>query len=262
MVTIASILLAFFAASMPLTQATPVPGEPAIPPIIWQLIEMPGDDGALIEVTEPERYTVQFLEDGTMAIGADCNRATASFTTSSNDIDITLGISTLVLCPPDSLADPFQRHLDDAETFEFDADGNLVLASEAGTLRFRPELQGVIWEWQEFEGSDDSLIAPERPESYTLTFLPDDKLAIQADCNRAKGSYTADGPAMTFMVGGVTRMACAPGSLMNQYLENLGHVSSHVFRDGRLFLALKLDSGIMEFAARQQDNPSATPVAG
>ena len=121
---------------------------------------------------------------------------------------------------------------------------------------------GVTWEWQEFQGMDDSIVVPDNPEDYTLTFLPDGKTAIQADCNRAMGTYTVDDSTIDLVVGGVTRAMCPPGSLMDQYLRDLDEVSSHVFRDGNLYLALPVDSGIMEFVARYEAPPEATPESG
>jgi heat shock protein HslJ len=249
----------------PASQATPVPPrEVGIPPIIWELVEMPGDDGQPIEIAEPARYTIQFLPGGKLAVGADCNRVGGNYTIDGEKLDLELTMSTLALCPPDSQADPFQRMVENATSFEFDPDGQLLLSGDDGTLRFRPSLLGVAWEWQDFQGSDDSVLAPENPEDYTVTFLPNGKLGIQADCNRAMGTYTLgdDGASLDLKVGGVTRMLCPEGSLMHDFLRDLDDVSSHVFRDGKLFLALRLDAGIMEFEARYVEPIEATPEAG
>ncbi|MGH2617219.1 MAG: META domain-containing protein, partial [Thermomicrobiales bacterium] len=179
-----------------------------------------------------------------------------------DQLDITLGLSTLALCPPDSQVEPFQRLLESAATFAFGPDGELVLSGDDGSLTLRPALMSVRWEWREFQGSDDSLVAPENPEDYTLTFLPEGKLAIQADCNRAMGTFTVDGPTLDLVVGGVTRVMCPPGSLMEHFLRDLDDASSHVFRDGNLYLALPVDAGIMEFVARYEAPPEATPETG
>ena len=109
-------------------------------------------------------------------------------------------------------------------------------------------LTGVVWTWVEFQSSDETVVKPEDPAAYTLEFLPDGKLSLQADCNRATGTYTVDGSSLTLEVMGMTKAACPPGSLSDQYLEYLNNVVSYVFRDGNLYLALKFDSGIMEFA--------------
>jgi hypothetical protein len=43
-------------------------------------------------------------------------------------------------------------------------------------------------------------------------------------------------------------------------LRDLGDVSSYVFRDGKLYLALKVDAGIMEFHAFPLAASHATPA--
>jgi heat shock protein HslJ len=105
----------------------------------------------------------------------------------------------------------------------------------------------VVWQWSEFQSSDETVVKPENPEAYTLEFLPDGKLAAQADCNRAMGTYTVDGSLITLEVLGMTKAACPPGSLSDQYIEYLNNVVSYVFQDGDLYLALKFDSGILKF---------------
>lgn len=243
-------------------QATPPPDMAAIPPVVWELTEFGAQGGAPVDVTEPQRYTVQFLPEGDLAIGAVCNSAGASYTAQDGTLEISPIRSTLILCPPDSQGQPFLNLLEAATTYELDSDGLLVLTGPEGTLRMRPALTAVVWVWQEFAGSDDSVIAPEHPEHYTLTFLPEGKLAIQADCNRAMGTFAIAGAVLDLTVGGATRATCPPGSLMARYLSDLEDVSSHVFRDGNLYLALPVDAGIMEFVARAVEPTTATPVAG
>ena len=66
-----------------------------IPPFVWSLTSFPGV-GA---IAEPGRYTVQFIADGTVAVGADCNRAAGVWSGGDGAIDITVTLSTLALCP-------------------------------------------------------------------------------------------------------------------------------------------------------------------
>lgn len=246
--------------------ATPAPGaspppddEPPIPPVVWELVELTGNDGRPVEIEDPSRYTVQFQPDGNLAIRADCNQATGTYTIEDGILEITPGMTTLVLCPPDSQADPFQDLLHSAERFEFDDDGHLTLISPEGNLRFHPALTGVVWQWQELQGGDGSIVAPDDPGRYTVTFLPDNELAILADCNRAQGTYSVDGVSLSLTIGGVTRAMCPAGSLMDPYLSDLDEASTYVFRDGNLYLALPMDAGIMTFEAHFVPPDTATP---
>jgi heat shock protein HslJ len=114
------------------TQAAPQPRiASGIPPYVWSLTSFPGV-GA---IAEPGRYTVQFLPDGTVGVGADCNRAAGVWTGSDGAIDITVTLSTLALCPEGSLGDPFVQALDAVTGYTL-AGGSLTLHGAAGDLTF------------------------------------------------------------------------------------------------------------------------------
>ena len=70
----AGVLAALFLKTGPATvevsRATPAAQMPgSIPMFVWTLTSFPG--GEIGEAT----YSIQFMPDGTVAIGADCNRA-------------------------------------------------------------------------------------------------------------------------------------------------------------------------------------------
>lgn len=263
MLIIGVVLLALLLAATPLAQATPTPpAEPEIPPVVWELVAIAPAEDDPIEVAEPERYTVQFLADGQLTIKADCNYGGATYTAENETLQISPIRTTLIGCPPDSQADPFLIVLSAATTFAFDDEGMLTLTGPEGSLTLRPTLTAVVWEWREFRGGDDSVVAPDHPERYTLTFLAEGKLAVRADCNRASGSYTVDGPSLELNAAAMTRAMCPPESLSERFVRDLGDVRSHVFREGNLYLALMADAGIMEFTARAPESPEATPTSG
>ena len=66
---------------------------------------------------------------------------------------------------------------------------------------------------------------------------------------------------MDLRVGGDSAM-CPSGSLMERFLRDLDQVTSHVFRDGKLYLALPMDAGILAFAPTSLAPPAATPAPG
>jgi heat shock protein HslJ len=253
--------LVVLAAIGPGAQATPTT-EPIIPPVVWELVSLSGPDGANVDIAEPARYTVQFLPDGTLVAQFDCNHGGGSYEASDGTLTVVGLRSTLMACEPGSHDTRFSFALDKATTFAFDPDGNLLLSGAGGSLRLRPALTGVRWEWQAFEGSDGAIVRPDHPENYAVEFLSDGKLAIQADCNRAVGTFTVDGPAIDLNVGGVTKMLCPEGSLMDRFLRDLDDANSHVFRAGHLFLAAPFDSGVLEFAPSPLAPAEATPDAG
>jgi heat shock protein HslJ len=106
--------------------------------VTWQWIGF-GSGKEQFDVEEPERYTIEFLADGTAAIQADCNRGRANYTLGP-DRQISLspiGV-TMMLCPEESLDSRFLEALDRVRTY-FEREGDLLLEApiDSGTLRFR-----------------------------------------------------------------------------------------------------------------------------
>ena len=67
----------------------------SIPSFVWTLTAFPGV-GAIAEPL----YTVQFLPDGLVDIGADCNRAGGTWSGGDGALSITVTTSTRAYCPP------------------------------------------------------------------------------------------------------------------------------------------------------------------
>lgn len=110
-------------------------------------------------------------------------------------------------------------------------------------------LVGVVWEWRELQGSDDSTIDVADPSLYTLEFRADGSYSVRADCNRGSGSYELDGSRLTLGAGPMTMAACPPESHSDRFVRDLGYVRSFVFDGGDLYLSLFADGGILRFSA-------------
>jgi heat shock protein HslJ len=223
--------------------------------VVWQWEEFQSSDETVVKPENPEAYTVEFLPDGKLNIQADCNRVMGTYTIDGSSLAIEALAMTKVACPPGSLSNEFVSYLNDVVSFTFqDGDLYLALKMDAGIMKFTApaspasqSLSGVVWQWEEFQSSDETVVKPENPEAYTIEFLPDGTLAVGADCNRATGTYTVVDSLLTLQVTAMTMAACPPGSLATQFIEYLNNVVSYVFQDGNLYLALKFDSGIMKF---------------
>ena len=112
--------------------AAPLPQFPGgIPPFVWSLTAFPGV-GA---IAASGRYTVQFAADGAVYVGADCNRAAGVWSGGDGAIDVDVTLSTLALCPEDSLGDAFVQALDAVTAYTVSA-GSLTLHGAAGDLTF------------------------------------------------------------------------------------------------------------------------------
>lgn len=120
-----------------------------------------------------------------------------------------------------------------------------------------PKLSGTVWKWTGSQFSDDKVTTPDDPNKYLVQFLPLGRVSIKADCNQVLGAYTTEGNQLTITPGPSTLVACPPGTLGDDFVRQLSNVSSYFFKDGKLILEFKFDSGSMTFA------PSApTGLAG
>lgn len=86
-------------------------------------------------------------------------------------------------------------------------------------------------------------------DRYTLEFMPDSKIHIRADCNRARGRYTLKGNQLIISIGPMTRAACAPDSIADRYLRNLEATESYWLQDGELSINLRDNLGTMKFVS-------------
>jgi hypothetical protein len=75
---------------------------------VWQLDNLPGVEGG--SVTPSSRFTIQFRSDGTVAVQADCIRASGLW---SGDLNITITQATIESC---SVGEEFLVALDEEVT--------------------------------------------------------------------------------------------------------------------------------------------------
>jgi len=107
--------------------------------ITWEWQGSLYNDDTSSKPEDPTRYTIQFMEDSTISIKADCNMVQGSYTLQGNQITIETGISTLAACPPDSLDSEFLRDLTAASLYFFDGDQLFIdLKFDTGTMQFSP----------------------------------------------------------------------------------------------------------------------------
>src|SRR5687768_14484576 len=103
MLAAALALVSMLIAPTLLAQATPASRtDPAIPPVVWELVEITEPGNSLPEIAEPERYTVQFLPEGRLVAKAGCTQVIGTYTTENSVPDITLSNPTPGHCPSDS----------------------------------------------------------------------------------------------------------------------------------------------------------------
>ena len=106
------------------------------------------------------------------------------------------------------------------------------------------------------------MVRPDDPGQYTVEFLPDGTLAIQADGHPATGTFIVDHSTIDLRIDGETGAASPPGSPTDPFLSDLDQVASHVFRDGNLYLALPMDARHPRLRSHIRRPSRATPAAG
>jgi heat shock protein HslJ len=91
------------------------------------------------EVEAPLSYLLQFNDDATVNVVADCNNAVGDYQGEGGTLEVQIGPMTAAACPPDSRSDQFVRLLSGAALYFFQ-DGNLYidLFADGGTMIFSP----------------------------------------------------------------------------------------------------------------------------
>ena len=106
---------------------------------VWQWVQTQYNDDRKAVPADPKNYTVQFQEDGTLSVKADCNQKGGTYTYSPEEKRLSIEIthSTMAACPEGSLEDEFVQGLSAAAIY-FIKDGDLYidLKYDSGTMWF------------------------------------------------------------------------------------------------------------------------------
>src|SRR4051812_43867141 len=118
---------------------------------------------------------------------------------------------------------------------------NTVAASPGG-------LEGSSWRLVQIVYADGTIRAAIDRSRYTIGFGAAGVLNVRFDCNRGRGGWKSSGPGnLEFGDLALTRAQCPTGSLYDDLVRQWPQVRSYSFKDGRLFLALMADGGMLEF---------------
>ena len=218
-----------------------------------------------ITVADPTRYTLTFNEDGTVGIQADCNSASGTYTAGDDgSLSITMGPSTLMVCPPDSQVDAFLAGVASAAIYFFEGEDLLIdQFASAGTMRFRAadaageggatteseamSLTGTVWLWAGMV-TPKAAMAVADPSRYSIEFMEDGTAAIKADCNQVTATYTTDATGALTITPGASTMALCPEDSQDQlFVSSLSSAAGYFFQEGRLFIDQVADAGTLEF---------------
>jgi heat shock protein HslJ len=133
-------LLAGACASNPLapsvtssSAATTIAAE--VVPGVLKLQSLTRADATTVTISDPQQFTLEFLENNRIAVKADCNRASGGFTLNGTTLTIGPMAVTKAYCGSASLDGEFLSLLG-GETVATVSATSLVLSSARGALRF------------------------------------------------------------------------------------------------------------------------------
>jgi heat shock protein HslJ len=258
------------------TQPAAAPGQDLGTGKPWQWVTTAYSDGRTFSPSNPADYTIEFsLADGKVAIKADCNNAMGEFMTDGQNLQIMIGGVTRAMCPPGSLSDEFLKELSEVTAYQVQGQtltftlNNGTMTLIAGQAAAQPptttgpaaSLEGPTWKWIKTEYSNDTTVTAPDPAKYTLKFdQATRRFIFTADCNNGSGSYTLDGQNLSMKVEGMTRAICPPPS--DEYIRLLDQVASYKIEGSTLYLALKLDTGVMTFTTGDTQPAPSTGSSG
>ncbi|UCD36298.1 MAG: META domain-containing protein [Nitrospiraceae bacterium] len=104
---------------------------------VWQWVQTLYNNDTKAVPVDPRNYTVQFLEDSTLTVKADCNQKGGTYSIKDKSLSIEITHSSMAACPEGSLEDEFVRGLSGAAIY-FLGNGDLYidLKYDTGTMRF------------------------------------------------------------------------------------------------------------------------------
>jgi heat shock protein HslJ len=107
--------------------------------VTWQWLEFQGMDDTVLKVSNPAQYTLELNPDGTLAVKADCNSGSGSYTSSGSQLNIDIQVITMAQCAPESLSAKYVQYLNEIVSYVIqDGDLFLALPMDGGILKFTP----------------------------------------------------------------------------------------------------------------------------
>jgi heat shock protein HslJ len=106
----------------------------------WRLVKILSMDDSVYEPDDTSKYTLDFRADGTVAILADCNRGSGTWTSSSaSQLQFGPIAATKALCPPGSLSERYLAQFQWVRSYVME-NGHLYLATMAdgSIIEFAP----------------------------------------------------------------------------------------------------------------------------
>jgi len=266
-----ALLLAMLAAALPaVAVALPAPSgsapagdalQQAAPPfagVTWALEAISTGVGDPVDMetgltgimnTDPSSYTVEFSPGGQISVRIGCNHGGGNWESGGSDLTIGAIATTLMGCGDEpEIGARFGQALPNATGWSIGDDGRLRINTSTGeTLVFRPLLAAATWQWVGYTDREGTPIAPADPNGYTVTLNTDGSAYVRADCNSGSGSWFSDGGTFDLSNIGLSRVACAEGTLDWLFVSLLDRAASWSMEGGVLYLTMGDDGTVAAF---------------
>ena len=127
--------------------------------------------------------------------------------------------------------------------------------SGCGSAAAPEPLTGTSWQLMSIESmapAEQPSTTIDEPGLYRVTFGDDGRATFQVHCNRGSSTWQAEAAApdsgsLTFGELALTRMFCPQPSADTKVAAALGQVRSYLLSDGKLYMSLEADGGIMHW---------------
>ena len=210
----------------------------------WVLVSYAGQDGKTIQAIPGTETTAQFA-NGTVSGSAGCNRYNAPYTVDGNKIQIGLGMSTMMACPPPIMDQEaaYLANLQAAASYKIAGD-QLTLANAKGStvLTFKAEipisLTDGVWVMTMYNNGKQAVVGALADTEVTAVFGADGQLSGSAGCNTYNAPYTVDGNKIKIGPAISTMMACEQPIMDQeaQYLAAIQQAATYNIQGTRLEL--------------------------
>ncbi len=138
-------------------------------------------------------------------------------------------------------------------TLKLQADSQGSWGENGLTLQKIDPLLANKWVWEKTEYSNDTQSQPQETGVFSLQFEENGQLFISTDCNNGRTNYEITGSsAVSFSPIASTKKFCQD-SQETAFFQALSQGVSYQYQEGKLFLSLKTDSGIMVFAPQPRE---------
>jgi heat shock protein HslJ len=215
---------------------------------VWAWQSSTGADP--IEVSTPDRYTLEFGEDGRYGVRADCNSGQGGYTFNAGALVLNPGPMTLAACPPGSYEARFLELLGMVDSGSRSGDRLILGLTDGGSLVFEPlptsaalggseVLGGTKWEVSAYNNGRGGVRTLVPATRMSIAFGLDGTVSGSSGCNTFTGTYTADGATIEIGPLATTRMMCDVEGVMEQeeqFLAALANASLYETRGDRLQL--------------------------